>query len=149
MFFELNATSQNTYNNKPSLPPLRCYGHLVFAALALLLARSLLFSVTLPVVSQVDARFLQLCLCCSTAYLELFEALVNIFASLFCLFKSFVVVGWAPKTITGVKIGVNAHFKGFRPQGEAPLALLVGSLSVTLSVGRESGGLLRGAAGGP
>ena len=55
----------------------------------------------------------------------------------------------APKTITGVKIGVNAHFKGFRPQGEALLALLVESLSVTLSVGRESGGLLRGAAGGP
>ena len=55
----------------------------------------------------------------------------------------------APKTITGVKIGVNAHFKGFRPQGEPLLALLVGSLSVTLSVGRESGGLLRGAAGGP
>jgi hypothetical protein len=46
----------------------------------------------------------------------------------------------APKTITGVKIGMNAHFKGFRPQGEALLALLVGSLSVTLSVGRESGG---------
>ena len=56
---------------------------------------------------------------------------------------------WAPKTITGVKIGVNAHFKGFRPQGEPLLALLVGSLSVTVSVCRESEGLLRGAAGGP
>ena len=55
----------------------------------------------------------------------------------------------AGKTITGVKIGANAHFKGFRPQGEALLAPLIGSPSATPSVGRESGGLLRGAAGGP
>jgi hypothetical protein len=51
-----------------------------------------------------------------------------------------------PRPIIGVKIGVNPYFKLFWPPGGA---LLVGSLSVSLSVGREGSGPLCGAAGGP
>ena len=51
--------------------------------------------------------------------------------------------------ISGIKKGLKRPFKQIRPPREALLGLLAGSLSVSLSVGREDRGPLCGAAGGP